>query len=46
MVIRTAGLALLLSMGATAHADCPADLDGSGQVGGGDIGVLLALWTG
>jgi hypothetical protein len=26
--------------------DCPGDLDGSGEVGGGDIGLLLAAWGG
>ena len=33
-----------LACAGTAHADCPADLDGSGSVGGGDIGLLLAQW--
>ena len=26
------------------QADCPADLDGNGSVGSGDLGVLLAAW--
>ncbi|MHC4246993.1 MAG: hypothetical protein ACYSUU_09350, partial [Planctomycetota bacterium] len=39
-----AALALFASLGATTHGDCPADLDGSGQVGGSDIGLLLAQW--
>lgn len=28
----------------TVPSDCPEDLDGSGQVDGGDLGSLLALW--
>ncbi|MCP4834604.1 MAG: hypothetical protein GY895_07530, partial [Phycisphaera sp.] len=37
-------LVLFAPFGAMVHADCPADLDGSGGVGGSDIGLLLAQW--
>jgi hypothetical protein len=37
-------VSLLLIPGGLAVGDCPADLDGSGEVGGGDIGLLLAQW--
>ena len=44
---RIAALTLFAALGATVqtvHGDCPADLDGSGGVGGSDIGLLLAQW--
>ena len=43
-VIQLAALAVFASFGVTTHGDCPADLDGSGGVGGSDIGLLLAQW--
>ena len=45
--VAAVGLAILVlfaPLGTIAQADCPADLDGSGEVGGSDIGLLLAQW--
>ena len=39
-----ASVALLCLPVTLAFGDCPADLDGSGEVGGSDIGLLLAQW--
>ncbi|MCP4837408.1 MAG: DUF922 domain-containing protein [Phycisphaera sp.] len=45
MPFRIATIALALtSTIAQASADCPADLDGDGDVGSADMGILLAAW--
>ena len=45
---RVASTAILFGLGlvpvASLHAECPADLDGSGSVSGSDLGMFLAEW--
>lgn len=45
MSLRIATIALALTTTfAHASTDCPADLDGDGNVGSADLGILLAAW--
>ena len=47
---RAASISIILGLGlvpvASLHAECPADLDGSGSVSGSDLSMFLAEWGG
>ena len=38
------GVSVLVLGSAIVQADCPGDLDGNGEVNGGDLGSMLAAW--